>query len=63
MIFQGKCFPCYILLTDQISLPDCHYFLRHWAVNVLQFCLPRCNVINFEIKLGEFKGAQKYFAR
>ena len=24
-----------ILLTDQISLPDCLYFLRHWAVCVL----------------------------
>ena len=25
-----------ILLTNQISLPDCPYFLRHWVVCVLQ---------------------------
>ena len=29
MNFQGKCFLCYILLTDQISLPDCPCFLRY----------------------------------
>ena len=29
MIFQEKCFSCYILLTDKISLPDCLYFLRY----------------------------------
>ena len=26
---------CYILLTDQISLSDCLYFLRYWAICVL----------------------------
>ena len=26
----------YILLTDQISLPACLYFLRYWAICVLQ---------------------------
>ena len=36
MIFQEKCLACYILLTDQISLSDCHYFLRYWAICVLQ---------------------------
>ena len=30
MIFKEKCFSCYILLTEQISLPDCLYFLRYW---------------------------------
>ena len=34
MIFQEKCFPCYILLTDRISLSDCLYFLRYWAICV-----------------------------
>ena len=29
MIFQEKCFPFYTLLTDQMSLPDCLYFLRY----------------------------------
>ena len=32
---QQKCFSCYILLTDQISLPGCLYFLRYWAICVL----------------------------
>ena len=35
-----KCFSCYILLTDQISLSDCLYFLRYWVI---------CDVIKFEI--------------
>ena len=29
-------FPCYALLTDQISLPDCLSFLRYWSTCVLQ---------------------------
>ena len=36
MVFQQKSSSCYILLTDQISLPDCLYFLRYWAICVLQ---------------------------
>ena len=36
MIFQQKCSSCYILLTDQISLPGCLYFLRCCAICVLQ---------------------------
>ena len=36
MIYQGKCFSCYVLLTDQISLSDCFYFLRYWGICVLQ---------------------------
>ena len=36
MIFQQKCSLCYILLTDQISLPGCLYFLRYWVICVLQ---------------------------
>ena len=34
--FQEKCFSSFILLTDQISLPDCLYFLRYWSICVLQ---------------------------
>ena len=34
-IFQEKCFLCYILLTDSISLSDCLYFLRYWAICIL----------------------------
>ena len=36
MIFQDKYFSCYILLTDQILLPVCLYFLRYWAIYALQ---------------------------
>ena len=36
MIFKRKCSSCYILLSDQISLPSCFYFLRYWAICVLQ---------------------------
>ena len=34
--FPKKCFSCYILLTDQISLSDGLYFSRYWAICVLQ---------------------------
>ena len=27
---------CYILLTDQISLSDCLYFSKYWAMYVLR---------------------------
>ena len=36
MIFQEKCFSCYILLTDQISLSGCFYFMRYWKICALQ---------------------------
>ena len=29
IIFQEKCFSCYILLTDKILLSDCLYFSRY----------------------------------
>ena len=34
--FSRKCFPCYILLTEQMVLSDCLYFLRYWTICVLQ---------------------------
>ena len=34
--FSEQRFSCYILLTDQISLSDCLYFLRYWAICVLR---------------------------
>ena len=36
MIFKEKCFSCYNLVTDQISLFDCLYYLRYWVICVLQ---------------------------
>ena len=32
MIFQQKYSCYYILLTDQISLPGCLYFMRYWTI-------------------------------
>ena len=34
--FWKKYFSYYILLTNQISLPVCLYFVRYWAICVLQ---------------------------
>ena len=34
--FSRKMFSSYILLTDQISFPDCLTFLRYWLICVLQ---------------------------
>ena len=34
--FSKKYSSCYIPLTDQMSLPGCLYFLRYWAICVLQ---------------------------
>ena len=39
MLFQEKCFPCSILLTDQISLSNRCYFLRYWAICLMQLFL------------------------
>ena len=36
LVFQEKCLLCQIILTAQNSLPDCLYFLGHWAICVLQ---------------------------
>ena len=34
---KKKYLPCYILLPDQISLFSCLYYVRYWAIYVLQF--------------------------
>ena len=46
------------VITDQISLLDCFYFLRYWTIGIVYrlYCIiyvyyTRCNVINFEINL------------
>ena len=36
MIFQEKCFSCYILLMDQISCSHYLYFSEYWATCVLR---------------------------
>ena len=37
IIFQQKSSSGYIVVTDQISLPGYPYFLRYWAICVLQW--------------------------
>ena len=52
MIFQQKCSSFYILLTDEISLPGCLYFLRYWAICALQLFVNQVvtsYIIDFEI--------------
>ena len=49
MIFQEKCFSSYILLTGQMSLSHCLYFLRYWVICVVIICFPVCDTINFKI--------------
>ena len=39
--FSTKMFLSHILLTDQMSLPGCIYFLRYWAICVLQLFVTR----------------------
>ena len=49
LIFQEKCFSCDILLTDEVSLSDCLYFLRYWAICVLQLFVSHIK-LHFSIK-------------
>ena len=52
MVLEEKYFPPYALLTDEISFPDCLYFLRYWAIMcIVIICLLVCDVINSEINL------------
>ena len=34
--FLKKCFLCYTLLTEKMSLYDCLYFLEYWSTCVLK---------------------------
>ena len=36
IMLEENYFFCYILLTDQVSLSGCLYFVRYWSVCVLQ---------------------------
>ena len=49
MIFWDKYFSFYLLLTDQMLLSDCLYFLRYWII-IISF--PVDDVINFETNLS-----------
>ena len=49
--FSTKMFLVLFLLTDQISLPGCLYFLRYWAICVLQLIINQVVTQNFEVKI------------
>ena len=53
MIFQQKCSSCYVLLTDQISLPRSLPLLLEILGNVCITiaCYPGCDVMDFETNL------------
>ena len=41
---------CYIILTDQISLPECLFLLETFRnICIAIVCLPGCDTINFDI--------------
>ena len=42
----------YVLLIDQISLPDCLYFLICWAICVILYFPDRDEITKFEINLN-----------
>ena len=52
MIFEEKYFSRYFLLTDQISLPDCRYFLRQGNMYIVIVCFAVNDAINFEMYLS-----------
>ena len=51
IIFHKKCFSCYILLTDQISLSHCLYFSKYWAICVLRLFFNQL-VKSWDLKLA-----------
>ena len=51
MIFEEKYFSYCIILTDQISLSDCLYFMKYWAICVLQLFVNQAVTYNFELNL------------
>ena len=54
MIFKGKCFFCYILLSDQISLSLCSplplEILGNMCIAIV--CFSGCDVIHFKINFS-----------
>ena len=53
MILEEKYLSHFIVLTDQISLSDCRYFLKFWKISVFAIvCFQVFDVKNFEITLA-----------
>ena len=46
MIFQGKCFSCYIPFIVQISLSDYLYFSGYWVICVSQLFYNKANLVH-----------------
>ena len=52
IIFEEKCFLCYIILINQASLSGCLYLVRYWVMCLLKLfliCESGCDVMNFEV--------------
>ena len=60
MIFQEKCFSCYSLLCDQVSVSDWLYFLRYWAMCLLQLFVNQVVLPNFDKRLKHMRQKIKY---
>ena len=63
MIFQQRCSLCYILLTDEISLPDCLSFLRYFHIFIFIYLLIYFANTNIYKKNTSYKFKQKYVCR
>ena len=53
---KKKKFSHRILITAQVSLPDCLYFWRYWAIKmcIVIICCQDCEAISFKINLVSF---------
>ena len=60
IIFGEEYFSCYTLLTDQISLTNCLYFLGYWTIMYCDYQLSACDIIHFEISLSFLIKLSKY---
>ena len=60
MIFEEKCFPCYILLTDQILMSGC--LVRYWAIYLILFLInqEQYTIGGFEYILSPKNHARKF---
>ena len=57
-LFEEKYFSCNILLIDQVSLSGCSYFVRYWAICLLQLFVNQ--VVTSWILKQEVQGLQAF---
>ena len=53
MIFEETFLSLYFLLPEQISFSGCLYFVRYWAICVLQLFVkkPGCNIVKLDVNI------------